>query len=187
MDNLISYGGKKVSIIFDDDSKEFADYLFDLITTKENINAACWTIKEYEATKATIPSNLPIIFIGDNKITQSKRKFIPEMEFSKYGINYGWLGKSAIAYVEDRKLDEEEYRSFSEYAIEINKKFKEENLNIIDKIPSLFKWIMLFSSIWIGGYILYSSSKTQKKIREQQYTILINTFFMNGLEKFLGD
>ena len=46
---------------------------------------------------------------------------------------------------------------------------------------------MLFSSIWIGGYILYSSSKTQKKIREQQYTILINTFFMNGLEKFLGD
>lgn len=187
MDNLISYGGKKVSIIFDDDSKEFADYLFDLITTKENINAARWTIKVYEDTKATIPSNLPIIFIGDNKITQSKRKFIPEMEFSKYGINYGWLGKSAIAYVEDRKLNEKEYKSFSEYATKINKKFKEENLNIIDKIPSLFKWIILFSSIWIGGYILYSSSKTQKKIREQQYTILINTFFMNGLEKFLGD
>ena len=177
----------EIYIVYDKNSKEYAGYLFDLISTKENINAACWTIKEYEATKATIPSNLPIIFIGDNKITQSKRKFIPEMEFSKYGINYGWLGKSAIAYVEDRKLDEEEYKSFSEYAIKINKKFKEENLNIIDKIPSLFKWIMLFSSIWIGGYILYSSSKTQKKIREQQYTILINTFFMNGLEKFLGD
>ena len=176
----------EIYIVYDKNSKEYAGYLFDLISTKENIITTSMSIEQYEQTPE-ITSENHIIFIGDNKITQSKRKFIPEMEFSKYGINYGWLGKSAIAYVEDRKLDEEEYKSFSEYATKINKKFKKENLNIIDKIPSLFKWIMLFSSIWIGGYILYSSSKTQKKIREQQYTILINTFFMNGLEKFLGD
>lgn len=178
---------KEVIIVYDEGAKEYADYLFALISTKKNIEARCLSLKQYEETSVTLSSENNMIFIGDNKITQSKRKFIPEMEFSKYGINYGWLGKTAIAYVEDRKLDEKEYKSFSEYAAKINKKFKEENLNIIDKIPNVFKWMILFLSIWIGGYILYSSSKTQKKIKEQQYAILINTFFMNSLEKFLGE
>ena len=96
----------EIYIVYDKNSKEYAGYLFDLISTKENIITTSMSIEQYEQTPE-ITSENHIIFIGDNKITQSKRKFIPEMEFSKYGINYGWLGKSAIAYVEDRKLDEE--------------------------------------------------------------------------------
>jgi hypothetical protein len=48
MENIVFNGNREITliIIYDDKvDKEYADYLFDLISTKENINAACWTIK----------------------------------------------------------------------------------------------------------------------------------------------
>lgn len=104
---------KEVIIVYDNNVKEYADYLFDLISTKENIDAARWSIKEYEQSKATISSKNYTIFVGDNELTQSKRKFISEIIFNENGMFYGWVGKSAILSIE--------YISFSP---EISEKLK---------------------------------------------------------------
>lgn len=55
-------------------------------------------MKEYEQSKASISSKNCAILIGNNKLTQSKKLFIPKMAFNKNVISYGWLGKSAILY-----------------------------------------------------------------------------------------
>lgn len=55
-------------------------------------------MKEYEQSKASISSKNCTILIGNNKLTQSKKLFIPKMAFNENVISYGWLGKSAILY-----------------------------------------------------------------------------------------
>ena len=66
----------EIYIVYDKNSKEYAGYLFDLISTKENIITTFMSIKEYEQT-SQITSENHIIFIGNNEITESKVKFIP--------------------------------------------------------------------------------------------------------------
>ena len=180
---------KKIGIVYDEKVKEYATYLFDLISTKENINARFVPIKEYEQT-TKITSENHIIFIGSNSITENKIKYI-EMMYNKYGMNYGWFGTSAVIYIEDKKLSKDDYKNFSSYASTINNKFKEENINTLERIPNVAKWIGLFClPLILSPFLIYglvSGSKTYKKIREQQYMTLINLFFMNGLEKFLGE
>ena len=91
---------KEITLIidYDDENKEYADYLFDLISSKENIIAARWTMKEYEQSKASISSKNYTIFIGNNELIQNKIKFISKFQFDENGKFYGWLGKSAILY-----------------------------------------------------------------------------------------
>ncbi len=100
MEDFMLHRDKEITliIVYNDEDKEYADYLFDLISSKENIIVACWTMKEYEQSKASISSKNCVILIGNNKLTQSKKLFIPKMAFNKNVISYGWLGKSAILY-----------------------------------------------------------------------------------------
>ena len=76
---------KEIIIVYDDKIKEYADYLFDLISTKENIDAARWSIKEYEQSKASISSKNYTIFIGNNELIQNKIKFISKFQFDENG------------------------------------------------------------------------------------------------------
>ena len=168
---------KEVIIVYDDDSKEYCDYLFALISTKKDTIARCLSLKQYEETIATLSSENNIIFIGNNKITENKIKYTNN-SFKKYGMNYGWMGKHCIIYIEDKILEQDEYKAFIDYASRVNTKFKEENINIIESL----KFVTYIS---YKSYLKYSKDK--KKIKNQQYSTLINIFFTDGLDKFLGE
>ena len=183
---------KEVIIVYDEETKEYADYLFALISTKKNIEARCLSLKQYEETSVTLSSENNMIFIGNNKIIENKRKYT-DKTFKEYGMNYGWIGKNCIVYVEDKMLEQDEYKAFIDYASKINTKFKEENINTISlqQNSSIVALFSLFTPILGLGYMaykLYSNySDNKKKIKDQQYGTLINIFFTNGLDKFLGE
>lgn len=183
---------KEVIIVYDDESKEYSEYLFALISTKNNIVARCLSLKQYEETSVTLSSENNIIFIGNNKIIKNKIKYV-DIVFKKYGMNYGWIGKHCVVYVEDKSLEENEYKEFIDYTSKINTKFKEKNINTIalQKNPSIVALFSSFTSILGLGYMaykLYSNySENKKKIKDQQYGTLINIFFTDSLDKFLGE
>ena len=183
---------KEVIIIYDNESKEYCDYLFALISTKKDTVARCLSLQQYEENIATLSSENNIIFIGNNKITESKIKYTNNT-FKKYGMNYGWIGRHCMLYVEDEMLEQDEYREFIDYTSKINTKFKEENMSVlaIQQNSSIVSLFSLFTPILGLGYIaykLYSNySDNKKKIKNQQYGTLINIFFTNGLDKFLGE
>ncbi|OWP24514.1 hypothetical protein CA839_00265 [Fusobacterium polymorphum] len=191
MENFM-FEKKEVIIVYDEETKEYADYLFALISTKKNIEARCLSLKQYEETSVTLSSENNMIFIGNNKIIENKRKYTDKI-FKEYGMNYGWIGKNCIVYVEDKMLEQDEYKAFIDYASKINTKFKEENINTISlqKNSSIVALFSLFTPILGLGYMaykLYSNySDNKKKIKDQQYGTLINIFFTNGLDKFLGE
>lgn len=183
---------KEVIIVYDDESKEYSEYLFALISTKNNIVARCLSLKQYEETSVTLSSENNIIFIGNNKIIKNRIKYI-DITFKKYGMNYGWIGKHCVVYVEDEILEQNEYKEFIEYTSKINTKFKDENISALalqqnSSIVSLFS---LFTPILGLGYMAYklylNYSDNKKKIKNQQYGTLINIFFTNDLDKFLGE
>ena len=183
---------KEVIIVYDEETKEYADYLFALISTKKNIEARCLSLKQYEETSVTLSSENNMIFIGNNKIIENKRKYTDKI-FKEYGMNYGWIGKNCIVYVEDKMLEQDGYEAFIDYASKINTRFKEENINTISlqQNSSIVALFSLFTPILGLGYMaykLYSNySDNKKKIKDQQYGTLINIFFTNGLDKFLGE
>lgn len=183
---------KEVIIVYDEETKEYADYLFALISTKKNIEARCLSLKQYEETSVTLSSENNMIFIGNNKIIENKRKYT-DKTFKEYGMNYGWIGKNCIVYVEDKMLEQDKYKAFIDYASKINTRFKEENINTISlqQNSSIVALFSLFTPILGLGYMtykLYSNySDNKKKIKDQQYGTLINIFFTNGLDKFLGE
>ena len=183
---------KEVIIVYDNESKEYCDYLFALISTKKDTVARCLSLQQYEENIATLSSENNIIFIGNNKIIESKIKYTNNT-FKKYGMNYGWIGRHCMLYVEDEMLEQDEYREYIDYTSKINTKFKEENMSAlaIQQNSSIVSLFSLFTPILGLGYIaykLYSNySDNKKKIKDQQYGTLINIFFTNGLDKFLGE
>ncbi|EJU08841.1 hypothetical protein [Fusobacterium hwasookii] len=183
---------KEVIIVYDNESKGYCDYLFALISTKKDTVARCLSLQQYEETNATLSSENNIIFIGNNKITENKIKYTNNT-FKKYGMNYGWIGRHCMLYVEDEMLEQDEYREFIDYTSKINTKFKEENMSVlaIQQNSSIVSLFSLFTPILGLGYMaykLYSNySDNKKKIKDQQYGTLINIFFTNGLDKFLGE
>lgn len=183
---------KEVIIVYDNESKEYCDYLFALISTKKDTVARCLSLQQYEENIATLSSENNIIFIGNNKIIESKIKYTNNT-FKKYGMNYGWIGRHCMLYVEDEILEQDEYREFIDYTSKINTKFKEENMSAlaIQQNSSIVSLFSLFTPILGLGYMaykLYSNySDNKKKIKDQQYGTLINIFFTNGLDKFLGE
>ena len=119
---------KKLIIVCDEKTEQYANYLRQLISTNDDkdgevvgiadgtVEAAVWLEKEYLANKAQISSNEHILFIGDNKTSKSESSSMV-VKFEKFGMQYGWLGKRAMMKVDNEMLEPESYDEFIEYAL----------------------------------------------------------------------
>lgn len=116
MDGLLS-DKKSFVIVCDEKTHEYADFLLQLMKDKdnkiENVSGAIWTERHYTDNEPKITNKLYKLFLGNCKLAQRKRKHI-KISYSKYGINYGWLGTDAFLFVEDAPLETDEYTSFIE-------------------------------------------------------------------------
>lgn len=116
----------KLIIVCDDKTKEYANYLRQLISVNDDkdgeivgiadgtVDAAVWTEDEYKHNSATISSNEHVLFVGENKTSKSE---IGSMNilFKKFGMSYGWLGKRAMMSVDDTLLSPSEYKDFIDF------------------------------------------------------------------------
>ena len=103
---------KELIIVCDESLMEYANYLMALISQNNDkdgtVSAAIWPPKVYKDTLPKITSNTHILFIGSFKEAKEQRKNV-NSKFNEYGMHFGWLGKRAVMYVDDKMLEKEEY------------------------------------------------------------------------------
>lgn len=113
---------KKLIIVCEERLHRYGDFLAQLISgtddkegrvvgIKDGAAAAqVWTEKEYTANAAQISSEQYLLFVGNSKLIKEKRHHMLQ-KYSDHGMNYGWLGKQAVLFV-DHILSFSEYTNF---------------------------------------------------------------------------
>lgn len=113
---------KKLIIVCEERLHRYGDFLAQLISgmddkegrvvgIKDGAAAAhVWTEKEYTANAAQISSEQYLLFVGNSKLIKEKRHHMLQ-KYSEHGMNYGWLGKQAVLFV-DHILSFSEYTNF---------------------------------------------------------------------------
>ena len=117
---------KKLIIVCEEKLHRYGDFLAQLISGNDDKDgkivgikdgaaaAQVWTEKEYTSNAAQISSEQYLLFIGNSKLIKEKRYHM-QKKYSEYGMNYGWLGKQAVLFV-DRSLSFSEYETFFQLA-----------------------------------------------------------------------
>lgn len=208
---------KKLIIVCEEKLRQYGDFLAQLISLEDDESdqvvgakdgaaaAQVWTEKEYCTNAVQISSEQYILFVGNSKLIKDKRLHM-QKKFSEYGMQYGWLGKQGMLFV-DKVVSLDEYDNFIEYAKEnqpeitklIERKpvvlaLPEPNAeNEKDEAKGLTKFLTPMKAIPIAivnapvqGINLFTKAANNKKIEEQEYSCLILLFYLNGLSKFLG-
>lgn len=118
---------KKLIIVCEEKLRRYGDFLAQLISGTDDVDgktvgikdgsaaAQVWTEKEYASNAAQISSEQYLLFVGNSKLIKEKRHHM-QKKYSEYGMNYGWLGKQAVIFV-DRTLSYAEYEEFYKIAM----------------------------------------------------------------------
>ncbi len=197
---------KELIIVCDESLMEYANYLMALISQNNDkdgtVSAAIWPPKVYKDTLPKITSNTHILFIGSFKEAKEQRKNV-NSKFNEYGMHFGWLGKRAVMYVDDKMLKKDEYDQFLKFSKNYQKEFEKATVNIANKllgavgleagvISAAISSAAIFSPIAAGTaglafgvYGLISGTIAHKKIKDQQYRCLTMALYLDGLQKFL--
>ena len=204
---------KKLIIICEEKCRQYGDYLAQLISleddTEENtvgtkdgeVAAQVWLEKDYKANSAQLSS-------GQDKLIKEKSSHM-NMEFSEYGMKYGWLGKQAALSVE-KVVEADKYESFIAYAQNYQQNV-EQLIKSKDKqslkagatagavgaagvvgvakagalaviVPAALAPIAGISA----GVMAVKKYTLNSKIKEQQYSCAVMKFYLDDLSKFLG-
>lgn len=191
---------KKLIIVHDKRSEEYANYLNQLISQNDDVDdkvvgckdgtvtSTVWNEEQYKANKPKLTSNSYVLFIGDNKFINTETKNM-NVYFNQYGMRYGWLGKRATMYVSKDILKEKDYNEFMEFFQKYNENFEKVKLNLIKTAPLAVKWggVLIPRVYPVAIYGLIFGNKAIRKIREQQYVCLTLKFYLEALEKFLEE
>ena len=200
-------GGKvlmaSLIIVTDSNNIRYANYLMQLIGNGADpdfpdVDAAIWSEKQYTDSLPTIPSNQHVMFIGENKLVNSQKGTI-KCQYSKYGMNFGYLGKRAVLYV-DHGLSNKEYDSFLKYTGKYDERINRVSMKIplyslnnfkIDfnsfrGLPAKYNKIIGFGAL-VPIFILISDfyKNTIRTKKEQQYECLIKVCYTDYLYDFL--
>lgn len=194
---------KSLMIVCDEKTISYANYLKQLISNNDDngdqiigvkdgsVTTVVWLEKDYISNRQQISSNTHILFIGSNKTTKSEMKTV-NIKFDKFGIKYGWLGKSSVLYVEKKILNKKEYREFIEFAIQYQKAFDDviAKNNWLDIGARFSLTANVFFSL-LGGLVIgagagvFHAVKLDKEIKEQQYIFAVLHLYLESLSEFL--
>ncbi len=64
------------------------------------VQSQIWTEKEYLANSPMLSSEQYLLFVGNSKEFKNRRLNM-HVRFSKFGMNYGWLGKQASLFIDE--------------------------------------------------------------------------------------
>lgn len=190
---------KSLMIVYDKESTEFASYLIQLIGQKDDqadgivigpkdgsIKAAMWDAKEYRNSMSNITSDTHVLFLGDSKLINENKNRV-QVDFSKYGMNFGWLGKRAVMYVDSRSYAKDEYIQFVKFAKKELETFKEnvEEVSLRKKIAVTVPLFLVGGAAAVGISALVHHFKLKNiYFKERFYTLALHTY-LHGLSKFM--
>ena len=118
---------KTLIIVCDEKTEQYANFLRQLISAKDDteekvvgtkdgtVDAGVYLEKEYSANKFDMSIEQYVLFIGNNKTSNSESSSM-KTKFNEHGMKYGWLGKRGFLSVDDKTLSEDEYDDFFAFA-----------------------------------------------------------------------
>lgn len=182
-------------IILSSDNKNIAkassvlcESLTNYNTDEHEIDGLVMEEKKYLAQEITAMQS--VIMLGKTKVSE---KILEDVKvfYEKYNMKYGWLGKKAVLWVENKELSETEM-------IEIEKLIKVQEKNIEN--GTFFKTAhkkLIRSNKWVKGglsvvspalsiYSIFAGEIDKKKLIGKQYKYLVYEFLKNHLYEFLG-
>lgn len=127
---------KKLIIVCDNKTEEYANLLRQLISSKDDtenevvgiedgtVGVVVWLEKEYRDNMATISSNEHILFLGNGEVSKKECNSSMKMYYDQFGMTYGWLGNRGVLRVTTEIDDEEEYNKFVELYSNFNLDFE---------------------------------------------------------------
>lgn len=208
---------KKLIIVCEEKCRQYGDYLAQLISLEDDtedgtvgtkdgeVAAQVWLEKDYKANAAQLSSNQYILFIGQDKLIKEKSSHM-NMEFSEFGMKYGWLGKQAVLSVE-KVVEADKYENFISYAQNYQQNV-EQLIKSKDKKAlkagaaagvagaagvakagalAVISPVALVPIAGIGAGVMAVKKFTlNSKIKEQQYSCAVMKFYLDDLSKFLG-
>lgn len=211
----------KVTLVAEKEEQVYAKFLQGLISTNDDgegeedivgvkdgsVESVLWLFKEKEGNRPTISSEQKMVYFGKNKMTKDEIEIMNE-EYSFFGMHYGWIGNTAVLYIDKKAERLEEYEKFLKESEEIGLKF--ENINENDELKKVFvkgKGIVenvannkVFKTLFLGSPALMAqkavASTTSEMIEDrvwgqklwhQQYKFLTKYFYLNAINKFLGE
>lgn len=191
---------KTLIIICEEKCRQYGDYLAQLISLKDGeVEAQVWLEERYKANSALISSSQYILFIGQDKLIKEKSSHM-NMEFSEYGMKYGWLGKQAVLSVE-KVVEADKYESFIAYAQDYQQNV-EQLIKSKDKqslkagatagaVGAAGALAIIFPATLApiaisAGVKAVKKYTLNSKIKEQQYSCAVMKFYLDDLSKFLG-
>lgn len=124
---------KKLIIVSDDDTKKYATYLMQLISSKDDceeivgikdgsVDATIWSEKQYLDSLGTLTTSTYVLFVGNGKAAKLARENMLH-EFDKLGMHFGWLGTQGCMYVDDASLNRDNYSEFEALCEKYGKEF----------------------------------------------------------------
>lgn len=202
---------KKLIIVCDNKTEEYANLLRQLISSKDDtenevvgiedgtVGVVVWLEKEYRDNMATISSNEHILFLGNGEVSKKEFNSSMKMYYDQFGMTYGWLGNRGVLRVTTEIDDEEEYNKFVELYSNFNLDFEAiEFKNFRETVTvagmtagGLAAGLAAGGIVGVAGAGIIGSKvvsvNRQKKIKQQQYHTLVVAFYREGLAKFLED
>ena len=168
-------GAKKIVIVCGKEERKYGDLLSRMISSVshdessalQGVSAVVWDIKGYEDNQSQLSSDQYIVFIGNDTKIIDKRIGM-QSYYDENFMHYEWLGRQAALYLNESLKTSRDKQLMKDTAIEFG-------LDMVSPILGLMK-----------------SKNTKKNIDEankeihQKYSLLIKTFFENGLSKFLS-
>lgn len=185
-------GNKKSCIVvYGKNEDVYANLLVGLIEEFGEYECGISREDKFKQNQDELSSSNKVIFIGNTKISQ---KFIPNLrnKYSKFGMNYGWLGNKCVIhtnYIPNKKPELNNFIDYCKKVSEDNKKISESFVTVRAKeLFDLTVHVNLFVYL-IGNVALtfFQKQKKRKAINKQQYNVLVRNFFINGLNEFMED
>jgi hypothetical protein len=200
---------KEIYIIFDKSDINFPMVnLLDIELKKLNLVPILQSNSEYEAENikhellGTVKDDSFVIFIG--KINETLFEKI-NWKYEKIGMKYGWDMNSALLFVDNSKLSDNELSELAKLSAEFQdegstvNKLKSGLKNISNKLDRLPTGLKLAGAI--GGTALLGIPATlaagtafiingqinKSKVYENQLKCLVKIFCTQGLTEFMGD
>lgn len=176
---------KKMIIVCSDKRRKYGDYLAQLISSVSNkedsdlagTSVVVWSLNDYKSNSAQLSSDQYILFIGNDKMIKEKRTHM-KLQYDKYNMKYGWLGRQASLNV-GYTLSLKEYSSFQKYYKDLaGEESSNDSINLLT--PMLVAGPLLISPILVDA-------SYKNEVRDQLYSCLTYVFFTKGLKEFLAD
>lgn len=155
-------------------------------TKDDSIKIVEWDEKQWLAQKKAGTIDSKILFVGKIKGVEKNLEPLIDVKFNRWGIKYGWSGKSqALLIVDESVVSKKE--DYDDFLKEFKKRSlpEKEKTNVKVKtakfvaITHFFKLAGLLSALAVDYF------KDKAKVRQQLYLYGILELYYNHLEEFM--